>query len=134
MKTTKQKIEVMQAHLDGQAIESRRLDKVMCKTITPVQVTWIFDQQPVWNWDQFDYRVRLEPTIRPYTASELLPLVGKVVRAKANGNHKLIVAAGHENVGWVVVGTRTTNQVVLFEEYEFLDGSPCGAIENEQSK
>ena len=51
MKTLKEKIEIMQAALDGEEIEvySTRGDD------------WVKTNVPVWNWDNYDYRIKPKP-------------------------------------------------------------------------
>lgn len=50
MKTLKEKIEVMQAALDGKDIE-----------YTPHKDYWEIDPSPSFNWDRFNYRIKPEP-------------------------------------------------------------------------
>lgn len=51
MKTTKQMIEVMKAFEDGKEIECSVKE----------QNRWTINTNPVWNWREFDYRIREEP-------------------------------------------------------------------------
>lgn len=46
----KEKIKVMQAYLDGYEIESRMPEG-----------EWIFNRHPLWNWGEFEYRIRQLP-------------------------------------------------------------------------
>lgn len=121
-KTTKEMIAVMQAYADGKMLQVFSLygNKEKWQDVSV---------QPTWDWSHFDYRVKPEPTIRPFTGEELLGLVSLVVRAKANGNYKLLISAGTESGGWVTVATQAIKPVVLLEQYEFLDGKPCGVVE-----
>ena len=50
--TTKEKIEVMQAYTRGEEIEFRLAD---CE-----DDRWAPTALPLWNWDNFEYRVKLE--------------------------------------------------------------------------
>ena len=49
---TQEKIEIMQAHLDGAVIQSDAKGD-----------TWSDVGNPVWNWYSIDYRVKPEPEI-----------------------------------------------------------------------
>jgi hypothetical protein len=51
--TTKEKIEVMQAHLDGKDIECRESGEHEWENINT--------KEPVWNWVHFDYRIKRRP-------------------------------------------------------------------------
>lgn len=57
-KTTKEKIEVMQAYEEGKKIEML------------INGNWEFIAYPHWNWGQTDYRVKEEPKYRPYVDTE----------------------------------------------------------------
>lgn len=63
MKTTKEKIAVMLAYIDGKQIQFRRAES---------EEKWedlSFTRDPTWNWKNNDYRVKpepKEPTYRPY--------------------------------------------------------------------
>lgn len=54
MSTTAEKIAVMQAHIDGKAIECSRQDgnKSQWSTIATA---------PSWNWDWWEFRIKPEP-------------------------------------------------------------------------
>jgi hypothetical protein len=49
-RTLQEKLEIMQAKLDGKTIEIHNA------------YGWNETQSPVWNWADFDYRVKQEPT------------------------------------------------------------------------
>lgn len=55
MSTTAEKIAVMQAHIDGKAIEFCGFDTEQ----NPGD--WITEAEPVWNWARRNYRVKPEP-------------------------------------------------------------------------
>ncbi len=52
MKTTKQKIEVMQAFVDGKPIQYKGNDKWSTWKDMPVE--------PTWDWNYFDFRIKPE--------------------------------------------------------------------------
>lgn len=49
MKTTKEKIEVMQAYADGEEIEARSIE---------YNTEWLPDSYPSWNWKDKDFRIK----------------------------------------------------------------------------
>ena len=54
MKTLKEKIEIMQAALDGEEIE----------VYSTIGNDWVKTNVPVWNWDNYDYRIKPKPLER----------------------------------------------------------------------
>lgn len=54
MTTTAEKIAVMQAHEAGKTIEFRESSAMVARP-------WHVALTPVWNWDEYDYRVKPEP-------------------------------------------------------------------------
>lgn len=62
MKTTEEKIEIMQAYEDGKEIE--------CE----INSAWYDVTNPNWNWDICDYRIKEEPKRRALTQQEFLEL------------------------------------------------------------
>jgi len=138
--TDKEKIEVMQAHIEGKLIQCRHLERDNWKDVT----------DPVWNWRFWEYRVKPEPkksSYRPFKdIAELvewwekhycdknrpehtMPLVW--VKFKDDGSTedaRLITEFWNDGV---IVGSNgsTTRWQDLFEKYTFLDGKPCGVEE-----
>ena len=109
MKTTVEKIAVMQAYVDGKEIECRSDD---CPA-------WDKTASPLWNWYKTDYRIKPEPEYTPFTFEDAEFLIGKVVKHKKENYLVVITACFNE----------TTNMggfKQLFDDFTFLDGSPCG--------
>lgn len=87
---TKQKMEIMQAHLDGKQIQVKK---------------WIYDwedleqtDEPIWEWGHAEYRIKpTEPTERTKaivaTKQELnaMSLFGKIVKLKPSPTHQKFV-------------------------------------------
>jgi hypothetical protein len=130
MKTTKQIIEVMQAFVEGKKVQY--LDANDKKTWHTIY------GDPEWRWDVLDYRVKPEPTYRPWKAKEVP--VGKVVKIKNPRPEEVvravIVSALASDVpGGVLiyVGMAYSGNSVfaqrLFDEWEMEDGTPCGVLE-----
>lgn len=128
MKTTKEKIAVMQAHLDGKIIQS-------CMICSSNQSIWLDCPKPSWSWNCINYRVKPEPKSVPLTSAE--DLVGKMVRAKKDSRWVRLIcecrpdyATGEMFVGLGCNGGKCSLQQ-LCDGYTFLDGSPCGTIVKE---
>lgn len=120
---TAERIKVMQAFVDGKAIEERR--------ISFDHTEWIDNNNPEWRWDKFDYRIKPEPKYRPF----------------ANAQECLEEMKKHQPFGWVKdkysvypierVGTNFGKKCIrnygiwntpekMFEDVTFLDGTPFG--------
>lgn len=98
MKTTKEKIEVMQAFEEGKKVER--------KPITGYAIGWTRSESPQWDWAYYDYRVADEPKLRPWKPEEVP--VGAVIKENNNksyrwliifvGTYSVAMGAGHENM------------------------------------
>lgn len=56
--TTKEKIEVMQAFVDGKTIQYKQ-------KLSNQWHEWLhWDEEPYWSWSDTDYRIKPEPKIR----------------------------------------------------------------------
>ena len=55
---TAERIKVMQAFVDGKAIEERR--------ISFDHTEWVDNNNPEWRWDKFDYRIKPKSKYRPF--------------------------------------------------------------------
>lgn len=64
--TTKDKIEIMKAYTDGKTIESRKHNDKF------ENIPWHESEKPEWIWGVFEYRIKPEPTYRPYKNLEEL--------------------------------------------------------------
>lgn len=114
--TTSEMIAVMQAYVDGKAIELSKDGE-----------TWegLGSFEPSWDWSNFDYRVKPEPKYVPYdSVSEVDE--DKWVKSKYNGVLKRISAldANHNSV--YILGWYDLKQ--LFELFTYKDGTPCGKL------
>lgn len=140
MKTTKEKIEVMQAYADGKHIQfynkTRRDD-------------WITTSDPVWDWVNYDYRIEPEPkkpTYRPYeSVAEMLcdykrrvckinnqpkntmPLIW--LKCSETGAERL--ATGFDREGNNVFVGYWCDMSELYTDYQYLDGTPVGKLVEE---
>ena len=91
---------------------------------------WTDVTEPRWV-DGFEYRVKPEPKVRPYTYEEANLLVGTVVKLKSTGLRRIIVEGCDESIERLTVGEEHTSRDELLEEYTHLDGRPCGIEEGE---
>lgn len=80
------------------------------------------------SWDSC--REITEPTYRPYNnTDDLEHLISKVVKDKGN-NNLYVISAVHPNATMQVeVGRASFSFKGLFTNFTFLDGSPCGVLE-----
>lgn len=126
-KLTERMIHVMQAFTEGKEIECRFKD---CNE-------WIDDTTPVWDWVEFDYRVKPGKKFRPYNDTEEMlddfckrfpvkrtdygePFIW--IKSKC-GVKYLIEVITDSNV-WTV--SNAVEMDDLFKKYTYKDGSPCG--------
>ncbi|MCQ2086504.1 MAG: hypothetical protein MJZ37_00310 [Bacilli bacterium] len=138
MSTTKEKITVMTAYEEGKKIE--------CKSRDCNWAEWILPQEPAWNWAECDYRIKEEPKYRPYKDIDELfndwaekthsipanmeqlvrPLIW--VESKVTGIERLITTYDR-HAELVKIAKRCISLEYLFNNYTFLDESPCGKKE-----
>ena len=125
MKTTKEKIEVMQAYDRGEQIEVHYL--------YDHKDYWISCSTPVWDWNNFDYRVKPKKSYVPFhTPEEFLTAYrkhGEFIENKETGEK---MNAYVDKNGIVILSTALNctytfeSLVTLFGCYKFSDGTPCG--------
>lgn len=116
---TKAAIKVMQAYVDGKEIQSYYAD------------AW-HDVTPAWSWDNNLglYRIKPEPYICPYKNKEEFLKV-----MKEHGGWLLHKEKGYatmpvyfDNSG-VDIMDKVGSYAELLELYTWLDGAPCGVVE-----
>lgn len=127
-KEAAERIKVLQAFVDGKAIEERR--------ISFDHTEWVDNNNPEWRWDKFDYRIKPTPKYRPFkNAEECWNEMKK-----------------HQPFGWVKCKDGSTTNKFMFicdisdkdatfnncieftyddflEDYVFADGTPFGVLE-----
>ncbi len=106
------KIRVMQAFKEGKEIESYDTNGFEI---------WNLDKNPTWNWYFYNYRIKQEPEYIPFDFSDAESLIGKVVKRK-NINEIFMLSYFYN------VGTLDYSYTRLFNDFTFLDGSPCGKL------
>jgi hypothetical protein len=120
--TTQEMIAVITAFEQGKKIEySNKSHSIR---------NWKQDN-PVWNFAIYDYRIVEEPEYVPYDGTQEGTLVGKIVVSKST--HEIFMVVGEDKTDasrnlligadedWVSYGD-------FFKYYQFLDGTPCGML------
>ena len=123
MKTTKEMIEVMQAYDRGEQIECFNDEE------------WKYVKNPVWDWLHNNYRVKQKKYVPFDTAEEFLEAqrehgcdVISIDDGGALKAHDISVSLDgsvydHTDDGVDYIGKF---EDLLFEDYKFADGTPCG--------
>lgn len=135
--TTQEKIEVMKAYDEGKKIQGRIRAGEKWDDCVGV---------PHWNWGINDYRIKPESKYRPYKDTEemiadfkkrfnakvppyAMPMIW--VRIKDDSDFAMLITEfGYRSV-WCSVIQEGIPLWKLFEDYVYLDGSPCGMKETE---
>ena len=131
--TTQEKIDVMQAYVDGKQIEFTEVGRDNWREYPQDLVA------PFWNWERNNYRIKPEKKYRPYKdtnemiadwakrfgvvnwPSIAMPLIWL---KRKDGGSKVLVCDFYKNA----LGTRAEffHIDVALESFTYLDGSPCG--------
>ena len=125
---TVERIKVMQAFVDGKAIEERR--------ISFDHTEWIDNNNPEWRWDKFDYRIKPEPKYRPFKdAEECWQEMQKHqpfgwLKDKKDDHYILITAISNTDVDQITSnGNISWMFCSISKFYTFADGTPFGIKE-----
>ena len=116
-KAIDKQIEVLKAFKEGKAIE--------CKSKYNREDQWEELKNPSWNWFDCDYRVKPEPIIKPYNATEFLAAMrkhGPMIKFTENQYLTII------DFGIISVSLKGNKTLTLEEltQYTWQDGTPCG--------
>jgi hypothetical protein len=112
-------IKVMQAYVDGDEIE-QRIKK--CDSRSVLKPDWCDTDEPCWDFDSYDYRIKPTAKLRPWTADEV-PL-GMQARNRE-----------YPKTRWLIDRTSSEeNRKDWCDKYEHsTDGGknwlPCGVVE-----
>ena len=126
MKTTKEMIDVMQAYDRGEQVQLLNIDG-----------NWEDKENPAWNWAKCDYRVKPKTRYVPFdTAEEFLAAQrahgGDVISIDDGGAlkaHDISVSLDgsvYDHIDDGDVDYIGEFEDLLFEDYKFADGTPCG--------
>ena len=83
---------------------------------------WTDTPNPSWH-PLHEYRIKPKPKYVPFTFKDAELFMNRVVIAKDKSCKAVITYSDNEDV---LLGTVVRNYKHLFENYTFLDGSPCG--------
>lgn len=124
---TKEAIRVMQAFVDGYEIQ-QRIKK--CDSRSVLKPDWCDTDEPCWDFDSCDYRIKPTATLRPWTADEV-PL-GAWMRSKESGWKALIFEVRRD--GQIEINNSSIMPDSALRYYEHsIDGGktwlPCGVVE-----
>ena len=112
-------IRVMQAYVDGKEVQVRSRKWNPRESLKP---DWVDEELSCWNFEDFDYRIKPTPVLRPWTADEV-PL-GAWIRYKRALHDRSILA-------WT--SNQADRDMWLDEREHSIDGGknwlPCGVME-----
>jgi hypothetical protein len=116
---TRAAILIMEAYLDGYEIQRCGKHWNPKESLKP---DWCDTDEPCWDFDNCDYRIKPTATLRPWTADEV-PL-GAQMRTGANGEYRWLIDCSGHNI----------KRKEWLEECEHsTDGGktwlPCGVVE-----
>lgn len=121
MKTDREKIAVMEAFCNGQAVEFKRDSATQ----------WIKVESPAWDWSSYEYRIKKAPELRAWTFNEVP--VGCAIRLKMNKDIKgIILRSGNSYVTSSIGNNQFNLDALLDYEYSIDFGKtwhPCGVME-----
>ena len=103
-----------------------------------IQFKWIDEDENGWRetndptWTEgFNYRIKpKEPEYHPYNPEglDLSSFLGSKIKHKTTGNLHMIVDL--TTAGIFLHHNHYVSWEILFKEYVYLDGTPCGTLEN----
>ena len=112
-------IRVMQAYVDGKEVQVRSRKWNPRESLKP---DWVDEELSCWNFEDFDYRRKPTPVLRPWTADEV-PL-GAWMREKKALHDRSVLA-------WT--SNQADRDMWLEEREHSTDGGvtwkPCGVVE-----
>ena len=125
MKTIKEMIEVMQAYESGEQIECFNDEE------------WKYVKNPVWDWLHNNYRVKPKKKYIPFdTAEEFLAAQRKhggdgLISIKDGALKKHDISVSIDGCVYDHIDDGNVDYIgefedLLFEDYKFSDGTPCG--------
>lgn len=80
----------------------------------------------IFSDEYYEYRIKLEPTYVPFTFEDAENLIGKAVKTKCKRAIMNIVFLNKEGIS--LSNGIEGDYKFLFDNYIFLDGSPCGKL------
>ncbi len=118
MKSIDEMCAVMQAFKEGKTIEE----------LYDRDTEWKVVETPLWNFHNYQYRVKPEPKYVPYDSVSEVER-NKWVRKKDGPNVLRVISAINTYTNEVYVTVyRWCTIKEFFEEFEYEDGTPCGKL------
>ena len=124
MKTTKEMIDVMQAYDSGEQIECFNDEE------------WKYVKNPVWDWLHNNYRVKQKKYVPFDTAEEFLAAQREhggdgLISIKDGALKKHDISVSIDGCVYDHIDDGDVDYIgefedLLFEDYKFSDGTPCG--------
>jgi len=128
--TTNQQAEIMLAaeyDSDGRCINIEGRSKLYEDN------SWCSAGSPIWDWYNYEYRVKPEPIYKPYTTADP-SWVGKTVKQKLYNDYYMITGVRDEldkSCVWIHNFLAGLTLKQLFNDYIWADGNPCGEVVND---
>ena len=85
---------------------------------------WIDDNSPTFSIE-FDWRIKPQPRIVPFDFNDFPIFINKVVKIKNDPTIYAVVAANQSFI-WIGVIPQGYSYTEFFNNFTFVDGSPCG--------
>ena len=121
--TTQEMIAVITAFEQGKKIE--------CTSKIYPEVGWNPATKPIWNFDEYIYRIVEEPEYVPYDGTQEGTLVGKIVVSNVTSLILMLIGEDKNSTVTNVLIAEKGNWISyedLFKHHTFLDGQPCGML------
>lgn len=131
MKTTKEKIKVMQAFVDGKKIEHMMVPHDLYAG-GPWGPTGDLPYEPLWDWVNYDYRIANKPKLRPWKPEEVPVLA--MLRPKGAAGFRRDTICSVTPDGYIYIGNGYIELTKVVDTLEHsTDGGktwqPCGVLE-----
>lgn len=134
-------IEVIQAHKDGKRVQYRLQNQETGE--------WQDTDNPMFNFSEFDYRIKPESQYRPYKDINefknamclkynnrlfewVLENRNIFLLNKNSGDCVRCMIAGYKSTGFILCGDRWYNLNEMFETFSYSDGTPFGAKDSKE--
>ena len=122
MDTKEEKIiKILQAFLDHKTIRFKSRDERKWRECN------IDEDNMGWNFDDNEYEIKPTHTYRPYKPEELDQVLGRHIRYKSKD--LCVIAINGYRKDEILVGINWFTFEETLEIFEYLDGSPCGKLE-----
>lgn len=122
--TEQEMIEIISAHMQGKDIECRPVDS---------HDKWYIVKNPSWDFYTYEYRVKSEPSYRPYkNAEEFLQAYKKHIGIKKDSTETIITIVRISDSSITPYGCNSTSYAYLLGYFTWEDGSVCGILNDQE--